>query len=352
MKKTLKKISPIRVSCILIKNNRPESLFHPSYNIMSVFRFETNAWTRSFIASGIRFSCAPNSNSSRLDLPRCAISFKYHELLAKIFFVIKYLIIIWNQQYSSFDLTHIKKNLGSFRFEVAALISPLKLSTIFKFTFPWVLEHFEKNMAHLVPLLPIHDLESLKSLIRNRLGDLGVKNGLKKTLGPKKSSGTNGIPKTPGKSAQNGQRVFKRPLRDLSMVMVPFSKVIVDEDDSEVSFGTASSYDLMVPKFLVTVCEWLRKEDNITIEGIFRWVVCKYLWRTHCNNFFPSGAPVRLHVNVNSGNLLKPRRIGSSLWRVPIPSMLPVYLSNGSANFQSRSSHPQSKSSMWSKLFV
>jgi len=101
----------------------------------------------------------------------------------------------------------------------------------------------------------------LQEWTRARLKELGAPSALKKRrphhvaagAAAVTSAATPGAPKTP--KAALAKRVFGRPLRDLSMVMVPVAE---------------SEEDLMVPKVLAFLCQWLEEGDNLATEGLFR----------------------------------------------------------------------------------
>ena len=106
------------------------------------------------------------------------------------------------------------------------------------------------------------DLELAQELIRSRLIDLGYQHKGGKSKGKRNPLGVNGLPKTPAKTpgkAHNGPtgvvRIFGRPIRDLSKVLVPLPEVNPEEE-------------MLVPKILVSLCDHLR--PHLGTEGIFR----------------------------------------------------------------------------------
>ncbi len=111
------------------------------------------------------------------------------------------------------------------------------------------------------------ELRAVQDAARARLRELGAPSALKKASRAARMqasmSSTPG-PKTPGRGASvrgasaGGARpfharVFGRPLRDLSMVLVP-------------ELGE----DVLVPKVAAFLCDWLRREGRLRTEGLFR----------------------------------------------------------------------------------
>ena len=98
--------------------------------------------------------------------------------------------------------------------------------------------------------MPPSDLDALRAVARARMTQLGVKKVSGSMIrGPKQPQAT---PRTPAAKV-DPHRVFRRPLRDLSMVMA---------SDPE---------GVLVPKFLSALCEFLRASpDRLDTEGIFR----------------------------------------------------------------------------------
>ncbi len=118
--------------------------------------------------------------------------------------------------------------------------------------------------------LPQDEVRILQGAARARLKEMGASSALKKA-----SSGTGGAAgrrrinahppstpgvKTPARNASgvhhHANRVFCRPLRDLSMVMAP----------------QLPGEDLLVPKVLAFLCDWLREGGGARMrtEGLFR----------------------------------------------------------------------------------
>ena len=113
------------------------------------------------------------------------------------------------------------------------------------------------------------DADVLLELIRSRLVQLGIASASKKSRAHKTHSSI--MPRTPGpasrdrdpsassSAAAGANRLFNRPLRDLSMVMVTLK---VDEE--------LTLKEVLIPKILTTLCEWLRGGERLRTEGVFR----------------------------------------------------------------------------------
>ena len=128
----------------------------------------------------------------------------------------------------------------------------------------------EKRPFCLSDLTP-SESELLRELIRSRIGTIlgpesaarlnAVERGNGSGTGkkPKALKKQDAIMRTPGRpnasSSSSIQRIFGRPLRDLSMVLVQ-----LDEDNEE----------LLVPKFLEFLVKWLQDEDRLAVKGVFR----------------------------------------------------------------------------------
>ena len=114
------------------------------------------------------------------------------------------------------------------------------------------------------------DADVLLELIRSRLVQLGIASASKKSRAHKAAHSTHALmPRTPGpasrdrdpsaSAAAGANRLFNRPLRDLSMVMVSLR---VDEE--------LTLKEVLIPKILTTLCAWLRAEERLRTEGVFR----------------------------------------------------------------------------------
>lgn len=92
----------------------------------------------------------------------------------------------------------------------------------------------------------LDDQECLRLIVSQRLREMGVKNCSLKSLQHKTKRA---FPVTPGKTPQ--KRIFQKSLRDQSKVFVQIN-----------------NEEILVPKFLVTICEYIRQ--HLEVEGIFR----------------------------------------------------------------------------------
>ena len=129
-----------------------------------------------------------------------------------------------------------------------------------------------------VPCLEAHQVETVQDICRARLKELGVAAAAKTGRGGgpaaaiKKRSSSAAAPhtpsaalRTPGKSRSRQQRIFGRPVRDLSKVLVRAEDVENDDCDDD-----DDDDQIFVPKVLTFLCEWMRREERLRVEGVFR----------------------------------------------------------------------------------
>ena len=120
------------------------------------------------------------------------------------------------------------------------------------------------------PCLDAAQLDTVQDICRARLKALGAASAAKTSKGgpaAAKKRSSQAVPhtpsRTPGKSRNRVQRIFGRPVRDLSKVMVA-----VEEEEDEEDYDEDDQ--IFVPKILTFLCEWMRREDRLRLEGVFR----------------------------------------------------------------------------------